>query len=123
MNQPEFKLIVAGSRGFTDADRLWNVLNHLANTTYDEFDVSIVSGMARGADRLAWEFAKDNGVVCHEFPAKWNQYPRRAGFMRNEQMAQFSDGLLAFWDGKSPGTKHMIETMQRMGKPVHIERY
>lgn len=117
----EFKLIVAGSRGFENYKLLSDKLMHFAHNTLH--DVSIVSGMARGADRLACEFAKQNQVLCHEFPADWNTYGKRAGFMRNEQMARFADGLMAFWDGESAGTAHMIQTMLKMGKHVQVVNY
>jgi hypothetical protein len=79
--------------------------------------------MARGADMLGFQFAREHGVKCYQFPADWNQYGKRAGFIRNKQMGDFADGLLAFWDGESRGTKQMVEYMQSLKKPVHIIRY
>lgn len=119
----EFKLIVAGGRDYWDYEHMHAVLFALAEEAGHDTAISIVSGMARGADRVAYEIAKAENVQCYEFPADWEKHKRAAGYRRNEQMAQFSDGLLAFWDGKSRGTKHMIETMQKLGKPVQIERY
>jgi hypothetical protein len=119
----EFKLIVAGGRDFDDYQTLHDTLMQLANTVYHDRAVSIVSGMARGADALGGKFARENDVKLYEFPADWEEYGKRAGFIRNQQMADFSDGLLAFWDGKSRGTAHMIETMRKAGKPVHLIRY
>ena len=123
MNLPEFKLIVAGGREYADAGQLEAEIRHLADGELKHHAVSLVSGMARGADLLAYEFAKANQVVCYEFPANWKAQPRAAGFIRNRDMANFSDGLLAFWDGKSRGTQHMIDTMENLGKPVRIVRY
>lgn len=119
----EFKLIVAGGRDFNDYEQLSAALHELANGIYKDHAVSIVSGTARGADALGSEFAKINNVKLYEFPADWDTYGKRAGFLRNECMANFADGLLAFWDGQSRGTKHMVETMERMGKPVYIRPY
>lgn len=119
----ELKLIVAGGRDFNDYTLLSSTLNDLAHGQYKDREVSIVSGMARGADRLAYEFAKTVHVECYEFHADWDKYGKAAGFRRNADMAQFADALVAFWDGESRGTKHMIDTMGRMGKPVHIVRY
>lgn len=125
---PEFKLIVAGGRDFTNYTRLENELIALALDAgaLAQFDVSIVSGMARGADSLAVLFAKRHHVHLHEFPctsAEWTIYGKRAGHMRNERMGRFADGLLAFWDGKSPGTKHMINFMKSLGKPTYVINY
>ena len=119
----EFKLIVAGGRDFEDYSKLSAELIALALDTYKDRDVSIVSGMARGADALAVRFAKEHNVMLYEFPADWTGYGKRAGFVRNEQMAQFADGLLALWDGKSRGTEHMIGTMRDLEKPVHVINY
>jgi hypothetical protein len=119
----EFKLIVAGGRDFSDYETLSDELNNLAYNEYADREVSIVSGMAPGADSLAVQFAREVSVQLHRFPADWSHYGKRAGFIRNTQMAEFADGLLAFWDGESRGTAHMIETMKKLKKPVHIVRY
>lgn len=119
----EFKLIVAGSRDFTDYQLLQDTVIHLANHEYRHMAVSLVSGMARGADALAVRLARDYGIQLYEFPADWDAYGKRAGFVRNAQMAQFSHGLVAFWDGVSRGTKNMIETMMKQDKPVHVVHY
>lgn len=71
---------------------------------------TIVSGGARGADKLGEVYAKDNGYNLRIFPADWNTHGYKAGFLRNEEMAEYADALAAFWDGKSRGTKHMIST-------------
>lgn len=119
----ELKVIVAGGRDFSDYQRLSDVLYGYAKQAGDDVAVSIVSGMARGADKSAYAFACVNNVNCYKFPADWNKHGKSAGFIRNAEMAQFADALIAFWDGQSRGTKHMIETMQKLGKPVQIERY
>lgn len=119
----EFKLIVAGGRDFDDYVEMHAQVMKLATTAYRDHEISIVSGMARGADALAVRFANVERIQLYKFPADWDKYGKRAGFLRNEEMAKFSDGLLAFWDGQSRGTAHMIKTMQAMGKPVHVVRY
>lgn len=119
----EIKLIVAGSRDFNDYALLSETLNEMANGVYADKEVSIVSGMARGADAMAAHFARENGVVLYECPADWDRLGKGAGFARNAQMARDSDALLAFWDGRSPGTAHMIKTMTNMGKDVRVVKY
>lgn len=120
VTHPEFKLIVAGSRGFADYDLLSRVLFAMADNEFADYDLSIVSGMARGADALGYRFAKDHKIQVYKFPANWNGLGKRAGFIRNTQMGNFADGLLAFWDGQSNGTKHMVDYMHQLKKPVHI---
>lgn len=119
----EFKMIVAGGRDFVFYEEGEKHILQLAKELPDHLDISIVSGMARGADMVGYHFAKNYGVQCYEFPADWDTHGKRAGFIRNEEMARFSDGLLAFWDGKSRGTEHMINYMHHLGKPVHIVYY
>lgn len=116
---PVFKLIIAGGRWFRDYDQLAREARRLI----DGRRVEIVSGMAKGADSLAIQFARENNIPTHGFPADWIQHGKSAGFKRNVQMADFADGLLAFWDGQSRGTKHMINTMRRLNKPVRVIKY
>ena len=79
--------------------------------------------MARGADRLGERYAKERGYKVIYFPADWDIDGRSAGFKRNVKMAEYADALVAFWDGKSSGTKHMIETAQGKGLDVRVKRY
>lgn len=102
------KLIIAGSRSIHDYD----LLKHLVVKsgfwkTYGK-SLEIVSGMAKGVDALGVQFAKNNGLKLHEFPADWS-IGKSAGILRNEKMGDFGEGLLAIWDGESRGTKHMID--------------
>lgn len=119
----EYKVIVAGGRDFTDYELVSRVLFAMADTEHADKEISIVSGMARGADRCGYDFAIEHNVVVHMFPANWDKYGRRAGYVRNEEMGNFSDALVAFWDGESRGTKHMIEYMRSINKPVTVINY
>lgn len=119
----EFKLIVAGGRDFCDYQLLSDTLFNMSSGIYVDYAISIVSGMANGADALGYRFAKEHQVEVYAYRADWDKYGKRAGFVRNEQMGDFSDGLLAFWDGKSRGTKHMIDYMVRLNKNVHVIEY
>lgn len=119
----EFKLIVAGGRDYRDFARVETEIRALADNELKDYAVSIVSGMAQGADRLAWQFAKNMDVRVYEFPADWGTHGKAAGHIRNRAMAEFAHGLLAFWDGQSRGTANMIDTMANMGKSVRTIRY
>ena len=119
----EFKLIVAGGRDFTDAKMLDKAILDLAEGEYADKAISIVSGMARGADMLGYMFAVKNNVVVYAMPADWEQHGKRAGMIRNKEMGEFADALLAFWDSESKGTKQMIDYMRKLGKPVHVIPY
>jgi hypothetical protein len=89
----------------------------------DEFvskEIKIISGMALGADALAIDYADKHKLTKTLFPANWKRYPRIAGFLRNEDMLSVATHLVAFWDGKSSGTRHMIEIAKGKGIPVWV---
>lgn len=119
----EFKLIVAGGRDFTDYTKASDEIMRLFREKLTGYRLSIVSGLARGADALGYRFAEEHELVCHKFAAKWDEYGKAAGPIRNAEMGDFADGLLAFWDGSSRGTKHMIDYMRKKGKRVRVIRY
>lgn len=116
----ESRVIVAGGRDFTDyltlRDMLDKVLVNLDN-------VVIVSGSAYGADRLGEQYATQRGLKLVMFPADWETNGKAAGPIRNRMMAEYSDYLVAFWDGKSKGTKNMIATAREEGLQVRVKFY
>ena len=116
----EFKVIVAGSRDFTNYEVLKQKLDVLLA---NKERVVIVSGGARGADKMGERYASERNLSCEIYPADWDKFGKGAGYRRNEQMAKVADGLVAFWDGKSKGTSHMIELMQKLNKSVRIVKF
>lgn len=116
-----FRVIVAGGRDFNNYDGLAASLDYLLKNINDE--IQIVCGMARGTDRLGEQYAKERGYKIIYMPADWDIDGRSAGFKRNVKMAEYADALVAFWDGKSPGTKHMIETAKSKGLDIRVKRY
>jgi len=113
------KVIIAGSRDFTDYDLLREHLSAFRKTLMES--IEIVSGTARGTDRLGERYAMEERLFLKQFPADWAQYGKQAGYLRNVEMSEYADYLIAFWDGKSPGTKHMLDIWKRTGKPFkHI---
>lgn len=111
------KLIVAGSRSITDEKVLFRALDEYPNLRQPH---TIVSGRARGADTLGEEWANCMGIHLKLFPADWNTHGRKAGPLRNIEMGNYADVLLALWDGESRGTQHMIAYMRSLNKPVYI---
>ncbi|GGK48250.1 MULTISPECIES: DUF2493 domain-containing protein [Flavobacteriaceae] len=112
------KIIIAGSRTFTDYKKLHEICD---NILQDQTDVEIVTGAYyKGADLLGEQYATEKGFRLTKFPADWKSFGRAAGPKRNEQMANYADALIAFWDGKSKGTKHMIEVSKKENLIVKI---
>jgi hypothetical protein len=111
------KLIIAGGRNIHDYSL---VLSALAESQFQPTE--IVSGMALGVDTLAIQYAAENNLPLKEFHADWNQYKRAAGPIRNRQMAEYGDALIAIWDGESRGTKNMIEEATKRGLRVFVKR-
>lgn len=109
MTTPVFRLIVAGSRDFNNYELLKQKCDSLLSQKRLTHSIVIVSGTARGADRLGERYATERGYRVERFPADWDRDGVAAGPIRNTQMAAHADALVAFWDGKSRGTKDMIE--------------
>ena len=113
------KIVIAGSRNFNNYDFLENKINELIKNK--QIDITeIVSGKAKGADFLGEKYASLNNISIKEFPANWNLYGKKAGFLRNQEMGNYADVLIAFWDGNSKGTKHMIDYMKSLKKQVFV---
>lgn len=117
------KLIVAGGRNFIDTQVMITVLMDLVEKGKIDPNPELVCGMARGADILAFRLWKQENMQIHVFPAEWDKYGKSAGFRRNKEMGEFADAAVCFWDGNSKGTKHMIDIMNRLNKPVYVVRY
>jgi hypothetical protein len=103
------KVIVAGSRTFNDYNLLKTKLDHLLK---NQTNIEIVSGTAKGADRLGEKYAQEKGYKLTQFPADW-QLGNHAGFLRNLEMAKYATHAVIFWDYQSMGTAHMINLCQK----------
>ncbi len=111
------KTIIAGTRSLSPQDTKAAIASCPWQIT------TVVCGEARGPDTHGKEFAAFFGLPCILMPAEWNgPLGKGAGLARNEDMAHMADALVAVWDGQSPGTRHMIEYMDSVGKPVHVHR-
>lgn len=126
----ELRIVIAGSRDFNDYELLKReVLNIVKHDNRPKDYVKVISGGARGADTLGEQFAKEFGLEIKRFIPDWDGLGKRAGYVRNAEMAKFAvkDGnygvLVAFWDGISKGTKHMIDLANKHGLEVHVVNY
>lgn len=107
------KVAVIGSRNLV----VKNLADYLPPDTTE-----IVSGGAKGIDACAREYAQANGIKLTEFLPEYDKYGRSAPLKRNIQIMEYSDLVLAFWDGESRGTKYVIDKCKERGIPVKIFR-
>jgi len=105
------KVAVIGSRGLS----VPNLEKYLPEDT-DE----IVSGGARGVDTSAKEYALTHGLKLTEFLPEYDKFGRSAPLRRNITIIEYADLVLAFWDGKSHGTKFVIDNCKERGVPIKV---
>lgn len=105
------KIIVAGSRNFQDYTLLKQKLDHILKNLDG---IEIVSGNARGVDRLGERYAQEKRYRLKLFPANWAKYGKSAGYRKNLVMQNYATHVVCFWDGKSKGTKHMIDISKNL---------
>ena len=105
------KLLIVGSRCIKEFD--------LSGYVPEDTDL-IISGGANGADKLGERYARERGLKVEVHAALWEQFGKSAGVIRNQEMADISDAVIAFWDGESRGTKNMIENAKKANKPYVI---
>lgn len=107
------KVAVIGSRTFDKYESVYNVLSKLKIT-------EIISGGAKGADSLAERYAKEAEIPTKIFLPDWETYGKKAGFLRNTQIIEECEMVVAFWDSESKGTKDSLDKAEKLGKKVMI---
>lgn len=117
----DFKVIIAGGRDFNDYNSLEESCDFYLSQMHKR--ITIISGAAKGADTLGEQYAKARGYLIDSHPANWDGYGKRAGFIRNEEMAMVANALIAFHDGQSRGTASMIELAKKHNLKVAVETY
>ena len=105
------KIVIIGSRNLT-AENLGEYLPPECT--------EIVSGGAKGIDSCAADYARANGLTLTEFLPDYKKYGRGAPLVRNKQIVDYADLVIAFWNGESKGTRFTVNYAQKQGKPVKI---
>lgn len=128
----KIKLIIAGGRDFSDKVRFYRSMNEYV-TELNQQGIEIATVVCgtrwtpgtkpRGADEFGDFWAQENGIPVKYFEADWNRYGRSAGPRRNQEMGDYGDQAIVFWDGESRGSKNMIDIMRRLGKSVKVESF
>lgn len=115
------KLIIAGGRDFEAYELMKHKLDIILKRITEP--IEIVSGTCDGADKLGERYAEEKGYPVKRFPANWDKHGKKAGYIRNVQMGEYATHCVCFWDGKSKGTKLMIDICKQMQLPVRIVNY
>lgn len=113
------KVVIAGYRNFDNYD----VLKKYVDTCLAEFgaqEIRIISGHCKGVDLMGERYAKEKGHSLEIYPAEWKKYGRAAGPIRNKQMAENTDILIAFTCANATGTKNMITNATKLGKRIFV---
>ena len=105
------KLAIIGSRGLITQ----NIDKYISEDVTE-----IVSGGAKGIDSCAAEYANKNGIKFTLFLPDYTRYKKGAPLKRNEEIANYADECLAFWDGESRGTKYTVDLFLKKGKKVIV---
>lgn len=114
------RVVVAGCRDYHNYQEAKAFIDEILYGI-DVTEITFLSGRCRGADMLGERYAKERGISIEYYPADWNKYKNAAGPIRNRQMAEASDMVICFWDGKSRGTASMIREAQRLNRQVKIK--
>lgn len=112
-------ILICGPRHFEDI-LIYKILAQVMYNLGVNPD-KIISGGARGVDTYAKQYAERYNIPFQEFKPDWKKYGKGAGHVRNQEMVDIADMVVALWDGKSKGTKSTIDKANKKGIPVVIE--
>ena len=106
------KVAIIGSRDLT----IGNLEKYIPQGTTE-----IISGGAKGVDACARDYAIAHNIKLTEFLPEYDKYGKNAPLKRNLTIIENADVVLAFWNGKSRGTKFVIEKCRKLGKEIRVK--
>ena len=114
----EIILLICGSRSIElDKELLDDIIQQ-----YDIKDITeVISGGARGPDHVAILWARSKNIKCTIMKPDWGKFGKKAGILRNKEMAELCDECLALWDCESTGTSSTIAFVEELNKPLHVK--
>lgn len=115
------RIVVAGSRDYNNYTEAKEFIEFCIKRIKNKYTLIFVSGGCRGADKLGERYALEHGYKFERYSANWIKYGNSVGPKRNKQMAEISDFVICFWDGKNKGTKSMIEYAEKYNKPLKVK--
>jgi len=116
------RVCIAGCRAYNNYLEAKEYIDFCLCNLKRQYDLIVVSGGCTGADQLGERYAAENHIPVERYSAQWHLYGKAAGPKRNQKMAEICDYVICFWDGKSRGTKSMIDCATTLGKPIRIKR-
>ncbi len=116
------KIAIGGCRNFHNYTFFKKYVDIYLSDIKCTGDIAIISGHCSGTDVLAERYARENNYPLEIYPAQWQKFGRSAGPKRNEIMVKNCDYVIAFWDGKSRGTKNLIDNALKYNKLLKIKR-
>ena len=114
----EKKVVIGGCRDYTDYISFKSCLDEILKNK--SRDILIISGHCSGVDLMGEKYAEEKGFKVEIFLPEWRKFGRAAGPIRNKKMVMHADLVIAFWDGKSKGTRSLIKYAQDEGKDTII---
>ena len=115
------RVVVAGCRDYNNYEQAREFIEFCISKIKKENEIVFLSGDCRGADALGIRYAKEGRFTIEHYPAEWQKYGKIAGPKRNEIMAQRCDFVICFWDGKSRGTRSMIDLAKKYKREIRIK--
>lgn len=113
------KIAIVGSRNFTDMALLESTMRkHFLNEKF-----TVVSGGAKGADKLAEFFCEKNNIDIEIIYPDWQKFGKAAGIIRNQKIVELADVVVAFWDGETKGTKNTIDSAIKKGSETIVVNF
>lgn len=119
--RPTKYVLIAGCRSFEDYSVAKKYIDMCLKNIRKEYKIIIISGGAKGADKLGERYAHENRMKCIYYYPDWERYGKSAGPRRNSEMVKKADYVICFWDGKSRGTRSTIDFTKQMKKPLRIK--
>lgn len=117
----EKRIVVAGCRNYENYEEAKEYIEYCISEIKNKYKLVFVSGGCRGADVIGERFAIQKGYKIERYLAEWDKHGKSAGPKRNEKMAQIADFVICFWDGKSRGTKSMVDLAHKYNKALRIK--
>lgn len=124
----KFHCLIAGGRDFNHWQKYNRYLRKIDNFLKNYNDIEMITGCAKGADQIPYFYKVWYGYNVKEFPANWDKFGKKAGYLRNLEMANYlltfdKKGAIIFWNGKSRGSKNMIEVCKEKEIPLRVIYY